>query len=43
LQFIGIATKFKRSLMVRKMRRTDHSNKIYPFEITSNGIVVRRI
>ncbi|MBR9678889.1 MAG: ATPase [Nanoarchaeota archaeon] len=43
LQFIGIAAKFKRALMVRKMRRTDHSNKIYPFEITNKGIIVRKI
>lgn len=30
-----------RSLVVRKMRRTDHGSDIYPMEITKNGIVVK--
>ncbi len=30
-----------RSLQVLKMRRTDHGKKIYPFEITDKGIVVK--
>jgi KaiC/GvpD/RAD55 family RecA-like ATPase len=30
-----------RSLIIRKMRRTNHGTDIYPFEITSNGIVVK--
>lgn len=42
LQYMGIA-KYKRSLMVRKMKMTDHNSDIHPFEITKNGIVVRQV
>lgn len=42
LQYMGIA-KYKRSLMVRKMRMTDHNSNIHPFEITKSGIVVRPV
>jgi KaiC/GvpD/RAD55 family RecA-like ATPase len=42
LQFLGIA-KFKRSLMIRKMRLTDHSTDIHPFEIVVDGIEVKTI
>ena len=31
-----------RSLIIRKMRRTKHGTDIYPFEITSKGIVVKK-
>ncbi|MDI6798941.1 MAG: ATPase domain-containing protein [Candidatus Aenigmarchaeota archaeon] len=31
-----------RSLITRKMRRTDHGTDIYPFEITDKGIVVKK-
>lgn len=31
---------FERSLIVWKMRRSDHSKGVHPFEITKNGIVV---
>lgn len=31
-----------RSLIVRKMRRTDHGIDIYPFEISKKGIVVKK-
>ena len=40
LQYMGIA-KYKRSLMVRKMRMTDHDSNIHPFEISNKGIVVK--
>jgi KaiC/GvpD/RAD55 family RecA-like ATPase len=30
-----------RSLLIKKMRRTNHGKDIYPFEITKKGIVVR--
>lgn len=30
-----------RNLQILKMRRTDHGKKIYPFEITERGIIVR--
>ena len=32
----------QRSLIIRKMRRTNHGKEIYPFEITEKGIVLRR-
>ncbi|NOX71488.1 MAG: ATPase [Candidatus Micrarchaeota archaeon] len=39
LKYLGIA-KYKRSLTIRKMRMTDHSSDIHPFEITPAGIEV---
>mgnify|MGYP000108933345 CR=1 FL=1 len=39
LQYMTIA-KYKRSLMIRKMRTSKHSMNIHPFEITSDGIHV---
>ncbi len=42
LQYLGIA-KYKRSLMIRKMRLTDHSTEIHPFEIGTNGIKIVKI
>jgi KaiC/GvpD/RAD55 family RecA-like ATPase len=42
LQYLGIA-KYKRSLMIRKMRMTDHSTDIHPFEITPKGITIRSV
>jgi KaiC/GvpD/RAD55 family RecA-like ATPase len=32
-----------RTLQIMKMRRTDHGKKIYPFDVTSKGIVVRSV
>lgn len=31
-----------RSIVIRKMRRTNHGTDIYPFEITKQGIVVKK-
>ncbi len=31
-----------RSLMVRKMRRTSHGTDIYPFEISKNGVSIKK-
>ncbi len=42
LQYLAIA-KYKRSLSIRKMRMTNHSTDIHPFEITANGIKVRSV
>jgi KaiC/GvpD/RAD55 family RecA-like ATPase len=42
LQYLGIA-KYKRSLMIRKMRLTDHSSEIHPFEIGTNGVKIVKI
>ena len=32
-----------RNLQILKMRRTDHGKKIYPFEITQSGVMVRSL
>ena len=39
LKYLGIA-KYKRSLLIRKMRMTEHSSDIHPFEITPVGIEI---
>lgn len=41
LQYLGLA-KYKRSLVIRKMRMGDHSTNIHPFEIGKRGINVLR-
>jgi KaiC/GvpD/RAD55 family RecA-like ATPase len=41
LQYLGLA-KYKRSLMIRKMRMGDHSTNIHPFEITGRGLSILR-
>ncbi len=38
LSFIPITEEFKRTLLIRKMRRTDHSHLVHPFEFTNNGL-----
>lgn len=43
LDFVPIAEEFKRTFNVRKMRRTDHSVLIHPFEITKDGIKIIEI
>jgi KaiC/GvpD/RAD55 family RecA-like ATPase len=43
LDFVPVAEEFKRTLTVRKMRRTDHSVLIHPFEITKLGVRVIEI
>lgn len=43
LEFMPIAEEFKRTLTIRKMRRTNHSIYIHPFEITKNGLKVIEI
>jgi len=40
LEFMPVAEEFKRTLTIRKMRRTDHSIYIHPFEITKSGLKV---
>ncbi len=37
LDFVPVSEEFKRTITVRKMRRTNHSTLIYPFEITPEG------
>lgn len=43
LEFLPIAEEFKRTLTIRKMRRTDHSIYIHPFEMTKSGLKVLEI
>ncbi len=43
LEFMPVAEEFKRTLTIRKMRRTDHSIFIHPFEITKDGLRVIEI
>ena len=40
LMYIGLARKYKRALLIRKMRRTDHSDKIHPIKITESGMKI---
>jgi circadian clock protein KaiC len=40
LMYIGLARKYKRALLIRKMRRTDHSDKIHPINITKEGMKI---
>ncbi len=40
LDFVPVTEEFQRTLVIRKMRRTNHSTLIHPFRITSFGIDV---
>jgi len=40
LNYLGIGQEANRSLQIRKMRRTNHGKDIYPFKMTSKGIVL---
>ena len=43
LEFLPVAEEFKRTLTIRKMRRTAHSIFIHPFEITKDGLKIIEI
>jgi circadian clock protein KaiC len=43
LDFVPVAEEFKRTLTIRKMRRTDHSIYIHPFEISKEGIKLMQL
>lgn len=43
LGFLGVGEHATRTLYVRKMRGTKHNMEIHPMEITSKGIVIKRI
>ena len=43
LEFLPVAEEFKRTLTIRKMRRTDHSILIHPFEVTKTGLKIIKI
>lgn len=38
LDFVPVSEEFKRTMTIRKMRRTNHSTLIHPFEITKKGM-----
>lgn len=38
LEFVPVAEEHKRTLTIRKMRRTDHETEIFPFEIAPEGM-----
>ncbi len=40
LDFVPVTEEFQRTLVIRKMRRTNHSTLIHPFKITPYGIEV---
>lgn len=40
LYYVPVDTEFRRAITVWKMRGSDHSNKIHPFEISSDGAKV---
>ena len=42
LNYLGLGEDYNRSIMVRKMRRTNHAKGVYPFQITKKGIVVKK-
>ncbi|MBI2675310.1 MAG: hypothetical protein HYX24_02540 [Candidatus Aenigmarchaeota archaeon] len=43
LDFVPVAEEYKRTLTVRKMRRTKHSTMIHPFDVTPEGLKVIEI
>jgi KaiC/GvpD/RAD55 family RecA-like ATPase len=43
LDFVPVAEEYKRTLNVRKMRRTNHSTMIHPFVVTKDGIKIIEI
>jgi len=43
MEFVPVAEEFKRTLTIRKMRRTDHSTLIHPFEISDKGLKIIEI
>lgn len=42
LNYLGMESGTSRSLVVRKMRRTDHGKDVYPMEINNKGIAVKK-
>lgn len=40
LDFVPVTEEFQRTLVIRKMRRTNHSTLVHPFQITPSGIRV---
>jgi KaiC/GvpD/RAD55 family RecA-like ATPase len=43
LHYMGIGTQSNRTLHIRKMRATKHSEDLHPLQITENGIKIKKI
>lgn len=43
LHYMGIGTQSNRTMHIRKMRATKHSEDLHPLEISNKGIIVHRI
>ena len=43
LNYLGLGGGSYRSLQIRKMRRTTHGMDIYPFDLSKNGISVKKV
>ncbi|MCX8158349.1 MAG: hypothetical protein N3D73_01645 [Candidatus Diapherotrites archaeon] len=43
LHYMGIGTQSNRTLHIRKMRATKHSEDLHPIEITNKGLIVHKI
>ncbi len=43
LHYIGIGTRSNRTMHIRKMRATRHSEDLHPLEISEKGIVIRKV
>ncbi len=43
LHYMGIGTRSNRTLHIRKMRATNHSEELHPLEITGKGIVIKKV
>ncbi|NMA44688.1 MAG: AAA family ATPase [Candidatus Diapherotrites archaeon] len=43
LHYMGLGTQSNRTLHIRKMRATKHSEDLHPLQITENGIVIKKI
>lgn len=43
MHYMGIGTQSNRTLHIRKMRATKHSEDLHPMEITNKGIVIHKI
>ena len=43
LHYMGIGTRSNRTLHIRKMRATKHSEDLHPIEITPKGIMIKKV
>lgn len=43
LRYLGIGEISSRSLQVRKMRKTNHGKEIYPLDISSAGVAIKKM